>query len=248
MDTFGDERCRNGLRETGVLVQEVTHAKTRERATAVIAKQRLGCSEVDTALGDERSERLNGLGPERTHSLFASLASESDLERPHELEVAWADVENFLDARASVEQREEEGAIAATIQRRAVGRVEEGSDFVRFEILNETVASPFEGHGENALAKLDVFGMAHGGVACECVNGGEARVACGGTVAPIRLEMVEEGKDVVGGEVHQIEPNDSTAAALCKEVQEKNESVAVATHRVRTHAAHLGEVISEEAT
>jgi hypothetical protein len=203
---------------------------------------------VDSTVGEQRAEGLRCLRPKWTQALLAALAAESDLKGTHELEVARPQVEDLLHAGPRVEEREEECVIAAAVGSCAVGSVEEGPDLAGFEILDEARARPLEGHGEDALAELEVLRMTRGGVACEGVDGGETGVPRRCAVVSVGLEVVEELEDGINPEVAEVESDDRALATLGDKSQKEHERVAVAADGVRTHAADPGQVIGEEAT
>jgi hypothetical protein len=203
----------------------------------MVTDQGLCRCRIDSALGEQRAEGVDGLRPKRAHALFAAFAAEADLERAHELEVAWPDVENLLHAGSGVEEREEERVIATTVRSRAVWSIEDSTDLASLEILDETRPCPLEGHGEDALAELHLLGPVHHRVARERMNSSEAGVARRCAVFAFGLEVVEEGQEGVGGEVLEVELDDGTPATRGEKSQQEHERVAVAAHGVGTHAA-----------
>ena len=248
VNAFGVEGRRRRPCAADVLAQEVADTETGQRLAAAVAEHGLRRGRIDSALREQRAEDLHGLRPEGTHALLAALAAEPGLEGAHELEVARPQVEDLLYAGARVEEREEERMISTAVGRRAGGSIEEGTDLVAFEILDEARACAFEGHGEDALTHLDVLGMIRGGVAREGVDGGEASVACRCAVVSVSLEVVEECEDVVNADVAEVESDDRALATPGNKSQKEHERIAVAEHGVRTHAADSRQVIGEEAT
>jgi hypothetical protein len=137
--------------------------------------------------------------------------------------------------------------IATAVGSRAVGSIEEGTDLVGFEILDNARTRPLGRHGEDALAELEVLGVTRGGVAREGVDGGATGVARRCAVVSVGFEVVEEREDVINADVVEVESDDRTLAARGDESEKEHERVAVAAHGVRAHAADPGQVIGEEA-
>jgi hypothetical protein len=246
VDTLGSEGCSSGARVPGLLAQDVPDTEAGERLAAVVAEQGLGGGRIDSAFGNQCSESVSRLRPKRTHALLTSFAVEQDMKRALKLDVARTQVDDLLDASAGVEEYEDERVVATTVATTPVGGIEERTHLVGFEILDEALSCPFEGHGEDPLAKLEVLGLACGCVPRKCVDCGEASVACRSAVPPIGLEMVEERENDVGGEVGEVEIHDGPLSVGSNESQDENEGIAIAANGVRAQAADPGEVIGEE--
>src|SRR5260370_544467 len=73
------------------------------------------------------------------------------------------------------------------------------------------------------------------------VRGGEPVVAGAGVVAPVLLEVAEEGDDPVEGEVAEREAGDLAAFVCCGEQEEQPHGVAVAAHRGGAEAFYRGQ-------
>lgn len=84
-------------------------------------------------------------------------------------------------------------------------------------------------------------------VAGEGMDGGEPGVARRDTVASVDLEVVEEGEDVVGSQIEEVQSDDGPSMTHGEETQEDGERVAVAEDCVGTHASDPGQVVGEEA-
>jgi len=160
---------------------------------------------LDSALCEERAEDLHRPRPERTDPLFATLATQSHLERTHQLEIGRSHVEYFLNTSAGIEQCEHEGVIATAIGGGAIGSIENGRDLASLKILHETRTRSFERHGKESLAELEVLGVIRGGEARERMNGGQAGVSRRCCVATILLEVGQERDDGVGREIVEVE-------------------------------------------
>src|SRR5262245_52111906 len=100
-----------------MLAEEVADAEPGQRLAAAVAEELCRRRWIDPALVEQRAENLHGPRPEWTEALLSALASQPSLERSNKLEVGGAQVEDFLHAGASVEEREQERVIAAAIRR-----------------------------------------------------------------------------------------------------------------------------------
>ena len=77
---------------------------------------------------------LHGLRPEGAEALLASLPRRPDLGRSFEVKVTGSQVEDFLHPCAGVEHGKQQGAIPPTVSGSAVRRLQQGLQFIRFEI------------------------------------------------------------------------------------------------------------------
>jgi len=80
----------------------------------------------------------------------------------------------------------------------AIGGVENSADLVSLEVLDDTLVGPLEGQGEESLTALQIFGAVGGGIASERVDGRQTHIPAGRAVAPLGLEVVEEGEHCSG--------------------------------------------------
>ncbi len=193
---------------------------------------------------EQCAEHVHGPWPERAEPLLPPLAAEARLERPHELQVRRAQVEQFLDACAGIEEREQQRMIAAAVGCRAVGRVEDGGDLSSLEIFDDARRCALEGNGEDPLAQLEVLGVIRRDEAREGVDGCEPSVSCCNAVLTCPLEVVKEGEDLIRRDVVEVELHDRATPG--EEAKEQRARVAVAANRVRAHAADPRQVIGEE--
>ena len=130
--------------------------------------------------------------------------------------------------------------IPAALGGGAVGGLDERADLVALKVLHDTRAGPLEGHGEEALAGFEVFGVSRGDEASEGVDGCEAGVACRGAVLAAGLEILEERNHAVRVDVAEVEVHHVPAPAGREEPQEQHEGVAVAQGGVRAEATREG--------
>jgi hypothetical protein len=136
--------------------------------------RRGGCGTAARRTWRRAAQRPQGFScprPERADALLAALAEEVGLKRPDELGMAGPQVEELLDADARVEHHEQERVIPASLGGRAVGGLDEGTDLLGLKVLHDTRAGSLEGHGEEALAGFEVFGMSRGGKVGRTLSG-----------------------------------------------------------------------------
>ena len=67
-----------------------------------------------------------------------------------------------------------------------------------------------------------------GGIASERMDGGQTRVPAGRTVAPLGLEIVEEGQHVLRREVFEVEPGDRAAPMRREEAEQERQCIPIA--------------------
>jgi hypothetical protein len=162
------------------------------------------------------------------------------------LEIGRPHIEDLLNARAGIEERENERVIATTTGGGAIRSVENGCDLSSLEILDETRTCTFERHGKDPLAELEVLGVIRGGESRERMNGGQASISrrCG--VLPNLLEVGQEGEDGGWREIVEVEGDDVAAISLRQKPQEERDRITVAAHGVGAHASDPWQVVGEE--
>src|SRR5579863_4653913 len=82
---------------------------------------------------------------------------------------------------------------------------------------------------------------------CKTPQNGQATVAGGDGVAPLRLHMVQKGKHGICPEIIQRQVRSRSAAALSQEQEEEPERVTIRTDCVTAGPPHTFEVVAEEA-
>jgi hypothetical protein len=128
MEALGAERRHAGLRAGAVLPQQVADAESGQPHPAVIAEDRLVGLRRAFALGQQGTQDVGGLGPQRTDPLLPPLALQANLRRRVQAQVGDAQGDDFLDPRAGVEHGGEERVIAAAVDGGAVDGAEDGLD------------------------------------------------------------------------------------------------------------------------
>src|SRR5260370_25075998 len=82
---------------------------------------------------------------------------------------------------------------------------------------------------------------------CKTPQNGQATVACGYGVAPLRLNVVQKGKHGIGPEIIQRQICSRSTAALSQEQEEEPERVTIRTDCMTAGSTHAFEVVAEEA-
>jgi len=157
-------------------------------------------------------------------------------------------VEEFLHARAGVEEREKEGMVTATLASPGVCGRKHRAELLALQVLDYTNARALERHREDTLARGQVLRSVRRGVAGECMEGGEADVAGRRAVSAAFLEVFEERNDGAGVEVVEVEFDDGPVPLLSKKAKEERNRIAVAEHRVATQTADARQMVCEETT
>ena len=102
------KRRGDGMAGSQMLMQSVAHAEARERAAALVAEQGRGgriLIGVWQLTVDQLAEQPRGVWPDWTQTELAALAVEANLVGRVETDVAYAQIENLLDAGAGIEQK-----------------------------------------------------------------------------------------------------------------------------------------------
>jgi hypothetical protein len=212
----------------------------------VIAEDRLVGLQLAFAFGQQGTQQVGGLGPQRADPLLAPLAVQVDLRGCVQPQVGDAQGDDFPDPRAGVEHGGEERVVAAAVGGAAIDGAEDGFDFLMLEVLHGAAAGPLEGDGEDALTVCESCGVLHCAVPEERVDRGEAHVAGSDAVVPVELQVLKEREDRLGAEVVQVQLDDGPLQPGCDEAQQEHEAVPIAPDGVGTGPAHTGQVVGEE--
>jgi len=78
------------------------------------------------------------------------------------------------------------------VHHRSVDSCQDRLNLAMFEVLDDPLTGPFEGHAKQALSGLDLIRMMCGDIAEEGVNGGKPNVTCGHTVVAVSLQVSEK--------------------------------------------------------
>ena len=93
---------------------------------------------------------------------------------------------------------------------------EHRADLVAFEVFHGGDSCSFGRDGEETLAEFQTLGMACGEKACEGVDGCESSIARRGLVSTLGLQIIEEGKQIIGAKMPDIQFDD-LAVVSCGE-------------------------------
>jgi len=75
--------------------------------------------------------------------------------------------------------------------------------------------------------------MACGEKACKGMDGCESRIARRGPVATLALQMLQEGQQLLGAKMHDIQVDDLAGMSSREETQQQDEGVSVAEYGFR---------------
>jgi hypothetical protein len=103
--------------------------------------------------------------------------------------------EDLLDARARIEEREQESVIATTVWRLPIGSVEDSRDLVGLKVFDDAWPRALEGDGQDPLAKLEVLRVIRCHEVRERMDSGESRVSCSRsvTLGACRISRLDRG-------------------------------------------------------
>jgi hypothetical protein len=163
-----------------------------------------------------------------------------------EVEVADAQVGDFLHACAAVVEEQQQGAVAQR-ESAVVGQVgEQVLDLVAFEELRLGWGGAFHWDGHDPLADAEHLWCAGGDVVEQRVQRGEPLVAGADVVATVVFEVAQERDDPFEAEVGQLQAGDLGPLVGGDEQQEQADGVAVAAHRRRSQPLDGDQVLEEE--
>jgi hypothetical protein len=163
-----------------------------------------------------------------------------------QLEVLDAEVGHLLDASTGVVQEKEEHAIAECVAPAGRQSREEGADFVALQEVGFRRSGPLAGDGRYALADREQLRISAREVLEEGVDGRQALVASPDVVAANLLQVPQEPKDSLEGQVLDDQPRDPGLLVRCYELQKKSQRVPIAADGGRPQAFEGDQVIDEE--
>ena len=115
---------------------------------------------LPAAFGEEPTQDIGRLCPERADAFLASLSEETKVRRRVHAKICDAERDNLLHPRAGVEHARQKRVIAAALGRGPVDRREHRLDLGELQVdSTRTRARAFEGHGEDTLTVLDTVGV-----------------------------------------------------------------------------------------
>ena len=101
----------------------------------MITEDRLVGLRLAAAFGQQGTEQVGGLGPQRADPFFAPLAEQVDLRGCVQPQVGDAQDDDFLDPRG-VEHGGEQRIVAAAVDGAAIDEAEDGFDLLVLEVLH----------------------------------------------------------------------------------------------------------------
>ncbi len=183
---------------------------------------------------------------ERRDPLLAALAAAAHVGARPEMDVGAAQADQLGHAQSRLDREQQQGVIAPPGPGRAVRGAEEGLDLGLGQERDEVAGEALGWNGQHSADRLRVLGMAQGGVPEQRTDGRQAGIPGPDAVAPIALEVVEEGADERRVDLADIERRWSCPGAVGGERQEQAERVAIGGDRLRARLALPDEPIGEE--
>lgn len=136
--------------------------------------------------------------------------------------------------------------VASTVDVAPVYRIEHRADLVTLEIFDGLSSGSLDGDGKKTLAQLEMLGVRSRDETDKGVDGGQSCVARRRFVVSLGLQMIQEGDESLGSQMHEVEFYDGTPMARSKEAKEKYKSVAVALNGMRAEPPGEGHMLEKE--
>ena len=190
---------------------------------------------------------LDGFIPERDGTGFTPFSGEGDGCGLFEMQVANAQIGDFLNAGPGVVEQLDEGFVPESDEGGGVDGVEDGADLFDAEAGRRLVVGFLGSDGLDPFVLKHGFGGFAGDVVEEGFDGGEPVVPGGWAVAALAFEVVKEVEGRFGVEHFQPELFGLFAVLFAEILDEQAQGVAVGGDGVFRCAAFVGEAGDEEA-
>ena len=234
---------RRDLRALEQPLQDISDARPAQTFASDAKEQRFVFAAY-ASLGEPRPNRLKSAGPEGAGALLAALADDHKVRNRIDSDVGDVEVDEFLDAQASVVQREQQCPVSE-----ASTRVR-GFDDVGYLVFVEVAHLDMLGTSKRQLtdpsASLQMLGGDRCDVSSECLDCGESVIASSGTASALAFQELQErpyDRDIQYGVIKLLGAATQTSA---RETEEELERVAVREHGVAARVALGGQVVLEE--
>jgi hypothetical protein len=220
-------------------LSDVSDARACESSAARVEEQRFVLSRHPS---DPKPGVQGGDGPwpQRAGSLFASLASELDESQADVVKITDIEVENLLDARACVVEKEKERAIPPSAD--VIDRLEQLHDLILIEIGRLGVLCASSWDLADGAALLEVLRFARGRVTSERLEDSQAMVTSAWRGTSFLHQPVQETANAHGCEHAMVEPVGGASASLGRPTQEELEGISIRRDGVTAGVAFDGEV------
>jgi len=195
---------------------------------------------------EEWLDRVNGVGPERTESLFVPFAQQTGLMRRGELKVTAADGDGLADTGTGIVQEEQQRVVALPGGNAAIGLLQEQSHVVRFKIARRVRRASLGRQSQDTCILARPHRILTQGVLKKATQGDPATIARGDPILAVLLEMLEKRRNVVGLKIVDAQPVDSNLAAVGKELEKKFKCISVGRNGVDAGAPNLLQVFAEK--
>jgi hypothetical protein len=184
--------------------------------------------------------------PEWNLPLLASFAVEKQVMTVACYGIRHAQGEDLRDAGSGVVQEQKKQVIAASAPG-AIRSREKCFDFLAREEAEQGPDRAFARNRQHAPRLLrEVWTEQIAGVMKEGTHGGQPGVAAANAIAPVLLQMREEGEDALGGECLQGQSGWGDLPRALEKAQEQPEGIAVGGHGAGAHIALLHQMFGEE--
>jgi hypothetical protein len=188
-----------------VTIEDVSSAIAGEDVSARIPEEH---TVVQASPSYQGTHRRHGLWPQRTDAVLVALASYPNLSPSADAEIFNGKCKNLGDARARIEEQQEERVITNARGRAAVGLCQDRTNLLGLEVGDHATASALRTNGQDALVLAGARDVASEKVLNEPMDCGEPAVTRGGRVTARRLEVVEERENSFHADVVELEAGD----------------------------------------
>src|SRR5438128_10242066 len=192
------------------------------------------------------AEDSNGGGGERSAALFSPLALAAQMGASAQRHVLAGQADKLRDPQPGLNGNRQQSAVASTDPAGAVGTGKQRVDLRSSQEGDQRLVSPLGRNGQHPLDHRSVLGVEERSKAEQGMHGGEADVAGGHGIAPLGLEVVQEGADERGVQIVQVELSGRPPRLVTGEAEQQPEGVAVCSYGVRARLALADKPLSEE--
>ncbi len=189
------------------------------------------------------SDRLR---PERTGPPLVAFSVQPDTERG-EVEIADAEIGDFLDTCAGVVEEQEQEAIAHRVTTARGQPLKHCLDIGAFQKACLRWVHALDGNPRHLLTDRQTLGGAPSEILEEADEHGTPMIPSPNVIVPLKLQEVQKALCALHGEVVQPHAGDGATAVIGDEREEQPKSIAVSADRARPQTFLRAEVIEEEA-
>jgi hypothetical protein len=140
----------------------------------------------------------------------------------------------------------EEGIITEAFFSLQIDDMKELEDLLRVEEPDEGFLGSLLGDGENGLCEFSLVRIEEAEHFGEGLEGRESVIASSGQIAALRLEIIQESEDELGGDLLQPQGFDFDPIIVCSKEEKEFEGIAIGFEGVVTHSLDVREVVIEK--